>query len=64
MALRLDDALVSEYERLKNERHRLVKEIGSTPHSKSRLLPDKIARVQAIERRMLELQERSSIRLA
>jgi len=64
MALRRDDALVAEYQQLKNERQRLVKEIGTTPHTKSNLLPGKIARVQAIESRMRELQDLSSIKLA
>lgn len=63
MALRRDDALVTEFQRIKNERHHLTKEIGATPHSKSHLLAPKIARVRAIENRMRELQSLSAIKL-
>lgn len=63
MSLKRDDSLVSEFERLKSERQRLVKEIGTTPHSKSHLLESKIARVKAIESRMRELKSLSAIKL-
>lgn len=63
MALRRDDALVTEFQRLKNERHQLTKDIGTMPHSKSHLLKSKIARVKAIESRMRELQHLSAIKL-